>query len=143
MLKVEQVNIVFNADNGEWNLAAAATSSYSYAVKQSADKVENKNYYSLADTNASWMLFPQEVNGKVISITYSTKQGAMEVFSGTKKVTLPSDAKWTVGQNVLYVLTLPAVLLKLGLIQRLANGILQTKKRRLLNDKIGTVHDLA
>ena len=105
----------FNADNGEWNLAAAATSSYSYAVKQSADKVENKNYYSLADTNASWMLFPQEVNGKVISITYSTKQGAMEVFSGTKKVTLPSDAKWAVGQNVLYVLTLPAGAAKVGL----------------------------
>lgn len=105
----------FNAGDGEWNLAADATSSYSYTVKQSADKVENKNYYSLADTNASWMLFPQEVNGKVISITYSTKQGEMEVFSGTKKVTLPSDAKWTVGQNVLYVLTLPAGAAKVGL----------------------------
>lgn len=39
----------------------------------------------------------------------------MEVFSGTKKVTLPSDAKWTVGQNVLYVLTLPAGAAKVGL----------------------------
>ena len=39
----------------------------------------------------------------------------MEVFSGTKKVTLPSDAKWTVGQNVLYVLTLPASAAKVGL----------------------------
>lgn len=105
----------FNAANGEWNLDAAVTSSYDYTVKQSADKVENKNYYFLADTNASWMLFPQEVNDKVISITYSTKQGGMEVFSGTKKVTLPSDAKWTVGQNVLYVLTLPAGAAKVGL----------------------------
>ena len=98
----------FNADNGEWDLTAATSSSYNYTVKQSADKVENKNYYSLADTNASWMLFPQKVNGKVISITYSTKQGEMEVFSGTKTVTLPSDTEWKIGQNVLYVLTLPA-----------------------------------
>ena len=30
-------------------------------------------------------------------------------------LTLPSDAKWTVGQNVLYVLTLPAGAAKVGL----------------------------
>lgn len=105
----------FNVDNGEWDLTAATSSSYNYTVKQSADKVENKNYYSLADTDASWMLFPQKVDGKVISITYSTKQGEMEVFSGLKTVTLPSNAEWTIGQNVLYVLTLPAGADKVGI----------------------------
>ena len=32
----------------------------------------------------------------------------MEVYSGTKTVTLPDNAEWGLGQNVLYVLTLPA-----------------------------------
>ena len=105
----------FNAGNGEWNLDTATSSSYNYTVKQSTDKVESKDYYSLADTNASWMLFPQKVNDKVISITYSTQQNKMEVFSGTKTVTLPSNAEWTVGQNVLYILTLPAGAAKVGI----------------------------
>lgn len=99
----------FNADNGEWNLDAATTNvSYSYDVKQSTTKVTDKNYYSLAAADASWMLLPQEVGGKVISIAYSTKQGEMEVFKGTKTVTIPAEAKWEVGQNILYILTLPA-----------------------------------
>lgn len=99
----------FNKDDGEWNLdAATANVSYSYNVKQSTTMVTDKNYYSLANDNASWMLFPQDVSKKVISITYSTKQGEMEVFSGTKTVTIPENTEWKVGQNVLYVLTLPA-----------------------------------
>lgn len=98
----------FNEANGKWNLEdATTTSSYSYDVKQSTTVVEGKNYYSLANANASWMLFPQSVGGKTISITYSTEQNKMEVFSGTKTVTLPENAEWTLGQNVLYVLTLP------------------------------------
>lgn len=99
----------FNAGNGEWNLTGATNAvSYTYDVKQSTTKVENKDYYSLANVDASWMLFPQKVNGKVISITYSTEQNGMEIYQGTKTVTLPENAEWTVGQNVLYVLTLPA-----------------------------------
>lgn len=99
----------FNAGDGEWNLAAATDiPSYAYNVKQSRVKVTDKNYYSLADNNASWMLLPQDVSKKVISVTYSTKQGEMEVFSGIKTVDIPEDTEWKVGQNVLYVLTLPA-----------------------------------
>lgn len=82
----------FNNADGEWNL-----------------------------TNASWMLFPQEVGGKIISITYSTEQGSMEVFKGTKTVTLPDNAKWTLGQNVLYVLTLPAGASNVGIDTNVSN----------------------
>lgn len=106
----------FDATNGNWDLtAAAAVPSYAYAVEQSTTKVTDKSYYSLAAANASWMLFPQSVAGKEISITYSTAQNGMEIFAGTKKVTLPVGAEWTVGQNVLYVLTLPAGAEKIGL----------------------------
>ena len=99
----------------------ASDASYIYNVKQSSTKVENKEYYSLADANASWMLFPQEVGGKIISITYSTEQGSMEVFKGTKTVTLPDNAKWTLGQNVLYVLTLPAGASNVGIDTNVSN----------------------
>lgn len=99
----------FNAGDGEWNLDGATTGvPYEYTIKQSETKEVGKEYYSLAAENASWMLLPQKVNGKVITIEYSTKQGELEVFSGSKTVTLPDNAEWKVGQNVLYVLTLPA-----------------------------------
>lgn len=99
----------FDASDGNWDLTGSTeVASYSYKLKQSTAKVEGKEYYSLADADASWMLFPQKVNGKVISITYSTEQGEMEVYAGTKTVTLPDNAEWGLGQNVLYVLTLPA-----------------------------------
>ena len=111
----------FNNADGEWNLTNASDASYIYNVKQSSTKVENKEYYSLAGANASWMLFPQEVGGKIISITYSTEQGSMEVFKGTKTVTLPDNAKWTLGQNVLYVLTLPAGASNVGIDTNVSN----------------------
>lgn len=98
----------FDASNGSWDLNEATASSYTYDVEKSTTLVSGKNYYSLAKENGSWMLFPQKVGKKVISIKYSTKQGEMEVYSGTKTVTLPDNAEWGLGQNVLYVLTLPA-----------------------------------
>lgn len=99
----------FDASDGNWDLTGTTkVNSYSYDVKQSAEKVAGKEYYSLADADASWMLLPQKVNGKIISISYSTKQGEMEVYKGTKTVTLPANAEWEVGKNVLYILTLPA-----------------------------------
>lgn len=123
----------FNENNGEWDLTGNTVTdvpSYTYKVKQAETKVTDKEYYSLADEDASWMLFPQKVNSKVISITYSTKQGEMEVFSGTKKITLPDDAEWTVGQNILYILTLPAGATKASVTTSVSNwnGVEENKQ---------------
>lgn len=55
----------FDASDGNWDLTGTTkVNSYSYDVKQSAEKVAGKEYYSLADADASWMLLPQKVNGK-------------------------------------------------------------------------------
>lgn len=97
-----------DVDGNGWDLTPSTVidKSYNYDITQAKTKVEGKDYYSLAGTS-SWMLLPQAVNGKVITVAYSTKQGELEIFKGTKTVTLPADAAWVSGKNVLYILTLP------------------------------------
>ena len=99
----------FDAANGQWDLTDGTSQEYAYTVTQSSTLVTDKNYYLLGDESASLMLLPQDVTDKVITVTYESKNAdGMTVFSGNKTVTLPADSKWEVGQNVLYILTLPA-----------------------------------
>jgi len=99
----------FDAVNGQWDLTDGTSQEYAYTVKQSSTLVTDKNYYLLGDESASLMLLPQDVAGKVITVTYESKDASdVIVFSGNKTVTLPANSKWEVGQNVLYILTLPA-----------------------------------
>lgn len=97
----------FSASNGAWDVTGEPTE-YTYTVNQSPTLVENKNYYMLGGEDASLMLFPQDVAKKVITVTYTSKDGdGVQVFSGDKTVTLPDNSEWEVGKNILYILTLP------------------------------------
>ena len=101
----------FNATNGEWtpDPTDKVSQDYVYTVTQSPTRVTDKNYYLLGYESASLILFPQDVTGIVITVTYKSEDAdGMTVFSGDKTVTLPANSKWEVGQNVLYILTLPA-----------------------------------
>lgn len=101
----------FDDTKGSWNVAGVTTTSEktAYSVLQSAEKTQGKDYYHLGDTNASLMLYPQDASGATITIEYSTKVSnpSMEIFKGSKTVTLPDNTIWEVGQNINYVLTLP------------------------------------
>lgn len=99
----------FSASNGAWDVTSGTSKEYTYTVTQSSNVVENKNYYILGSEDASLMLFPQDVAKKVITVTYTSKDGdGVQVFSGDKTVTLPDNSEWEVGKNILYILTLPA-----------------------------------
>lgn len=98
----------FNASTGAWDITSATSKVYGYKVTQSNTPVADKSYFMLGDADASLMLFPQSVANKVITVTYSTVDSkGMEVFSGDKTVTLPAGSEWNIGQNIVYVLTLP------------------------------------
>lgn len=99
----------FDATNGQWDLADGTSQEYTYTVTQSSTLVTDKSYYLLGDESASLMLLPQSVADKVITVTYKSQDAnGVVVFEGDKTVTLPANSKWEVGQNVLYILTLPA-----------------------------------
>lgn len=98
----------FDATTGAWDITSATSKDYEYTVTQSNTVVDKKSYYMLGDADASLMLFPQSVANKVITVTYSTVDSkGMEAFSGDKTVTLPAGSEWNIGQNIVYVLTLP------------------------------------
>ena len=53
------------------------------------------------------MLLPQSVASKTISVTYKTEKDGHTYFNNTKTVTLGTSAKWEIGKNIRYTLTLP------------------------------------
>ena len=91
-----------------WNLDnATANISYNYPITQATSKVEGKDYFLLGDANASLMLLPQAVTDVNIAITYKVGNAKMDIFNGTKTISLNTATAWGVGQNILYKLTLP------------------------------------
>lgn len=96
----------FNNANAPWGVGDAADVSYEYPIGTNAII---DDYYPLEDKDGSLVLLPQNVAGKTISITYTTKStdGKHTYYTGTKTVTLPADAVWEAGKNIRYKLTLP------------------------------------
>lgn len=96
----------FDEKDGSWDNTGATTTTYEYPITVSATAVND--YYALGDANASLMLLPQSIAGKVIEISYKTEKNGHKFFEGTKTVTIPAEtAAWEIGQNIRYKLTLP------------------------------------
>lgn len=97
----------FDSTTGSWDTTnATKDTEYSYAINPSI--TAEKDFYALGDANASLMLLPQSIAGKVIEISYKTEKNGHKFFEGTKTVTIPAGtAAWEIGQNIRYKLTLP------------------------------------
>lgn len=100
------VTYKFDNTNGTWgSLTGSTPVNYDYPI--TVGGIDN-DFYPLGDEKASLMLFPQDVSGKTISVTYSTEKNGHSFFNSTKTVTLPASSTWAMGQNIRYKLTLPA-----------------------------------
>lgn len=95
----------FDGNNGSWGVGSTASTNYDYPI--AATPVLDGDYYTLGESTASLMLLPQDVATKTILVTYKTVKGNYTYFNDTKTVTLPAGAKWEMGQNIRYKLTLP------------------------------------
>ena len=94
----------FGASENPWSAGDDTEVNYTYPLGSNAVV---DGFYPLDGTDGSLVLLPQDVAGKTITITYSTSDDNHTYFDGTKTVTLPAGAKWGVGQNIRYKLTLP------------------------------------
>lgn len=92
-------------DKGSWSAGSNKNVDYVYPVLK--DPVAADGAYALDTQDGSLMLLPQSVASKTISVTYKTEKDGHTYFEGTKVVTLGESAKWDIGKNIRYKLTLP------------------------------------
>lgn len=97
----------FNENNGSWGVGSSASTEYDYPIGTPTADATNTGFSKLDSNDGSLMLLPQAVNGKTISVTYKTVKDGHTYFDDVKTVTLPAGAKWEMGQNIRYKLTLP------------------------------------
>ena len=90
-----------------WSVGDDSNVTYEYPLINDPVKETNGDFYPLGKADGALVLLPQDVANKTITITYTTADSNYTYFNGTKTVTLPADAKWGVGQNIRYKLTLP------------------------------------
>lgn len=97
----------FDGNIGSWGNGSSASTNYDYPIGTPAADATNTGFFKLDKADGSLMLLPQAVDGKTISVTYKTEKDGHIYFNDTKTVTLPADAKWEMGQNIRYNMTLP------------------------------------
>ena len=97
----------FGTNEGGWSAGSEAAVSYSYPISSTPVKGSDNNVYALDTPDGSLMLLPQSVASKTISVTYKTEKDGHTYFNNTKTVTLGTSAKWEIGKNIRYTLTLP------------------------------------
>lgn len=113
----------FDASKGKWTPTGTADVSYSYPITQAASLNDGETFYRLGNENASLMLMPQDVSGKVITINYTVATSTdFEVFNDSKTVTLPANSIWGIGQSIRYTLTLPTGVTEIKLDTDVANN---------------------
>lgn len=103
----ETATYTFDETKGSWNTSAATATTYAYPIAATPAPDAKNEFYALDSNDGSLMLLPQAVNGKEISVKYKTEKDGHIYFNDTKTVTLPAGAKWEMGQNIRYKLTLP------------------------------------
>lgn len=102
----EDATYTFAADDkGSWSAGSNKNVDYVYPVLTTPVAVDG--VYALDTQDGSLMLLPQSVASKTISVTYKTEKDGHTYFNGTKVVTLGESAKWDIGKNIRYKLTLP------------------------------------
>ena len=97
----------FGTNEGGWSAGSEAAVDYSYPISSTPVKGSDNNVYALDTSAGSLMLLPQSVASKTISVTYKTEKDGHTYFNNTKTVTLGTSAKWEIGKNIRYTLTLP------------------------------------
>ena len=97
----------FGTNEGGWSAGSEAAVDYSYPISSTPVKGSDNNVYALDTSDGSLMLLPQSVASKTISVTYKTEKDGHTYFNNTKTVTLGTSAKWEIGKNIRYTLTLP------------------------------------
>jgi len=106
--KVEGENATYTFaadDKGSWSAGSNKNVDYAYPVLKNPVAVDG--VYALDTQDGSLMLLPQSVASKTISVTYKTEKDGHTYFNNTKTVTLGTSAKWEIGKNIRYTLTLP------------------------------------
>lgn len=97
----------FGTNEGGWSAGSEEAVDYSYPISSTPVKGSDNNVYALDTSDGSLMLLPQSVASKTISVTYKTEKDGHIYFNNTKTVTLGTSAKWEIGKNIRYTLTLP------------------------------------
>ena len=97
----------FGTNEGGWSAGSEVAVDYSYPISSTPVKGSDNNVYALDTSDGSLMLLPQSVASKTISVTYKTEKDGHTYFNNTKTVTLGTSAKWEIGKNIRYTLTLP------------------------------------